>query len=223
MPELEWIPMESNPEVMNPFLRTIGIKQHVKIVDVLGFDDMLLEMVEGKVEGLIMLYPLKKDPGSDLSYEENSTNKLYFMKQTIRNACATMAIIHLVANQCNDGDFEPNSSIKKFIDESKQFDPDVKANRFESCQSIATAHEQATNEGQTDAPSASDSVEYHFICFIHRLDTIYEMDGRARAPINRGPTSQKTFLKDAMKVCESYVKSDPSNPNFSILAFVRDV
>lgn len=222
MGKLEWIPMESNPEVVNSFLRTVGIKPHLKVVDVLGFEDELLQMVEGTVEGLLLLYPLTNN-SEECPVDTSASRKLYFMRQTIANACATMALIHMIANRCDeDKDFEPDSTIRKFIVESKQLEPQVKADKFESCQTIATAHEKATNEGQTEPPSASESVEYHFISIIYKDDTIYEMDGRKEAPVNHGKTTAETFLKDGMKVCEKFFKHNPSNPNFSIIAFVRD-
>lgn len=211
--------MESNPDVMNSFLRRVGVKDHLNVVDVLGFDEELLSMVEGKVEGLLLCYPIKKDTNDDV--DEEARKKLYFMRQTIRNACATMALIHLLANQCTDSDFEPNSSLKEFIKESKQLEPEVKANKFETCQTIATAHENSSVQGQTEAPAASESVEYHFISIIHKGNTIYEMDGRKYGPINHGLTKQDTFLKDAIEVVKKFVDTDPENPNFSMQAVTR--
>lgn len=210
--------MESNPEVMNSFFRRVGVKPHINVVDVLGFDDELLHMIEGKVEGLLLCYPIKD--GTDNTVDEEAKDKLYFMRQTIRNACATMALIHLLANQCSDDDFEPNSSMKEFIKDSKQLEPEVKANKFESCETIATAHEKASVEGQTEAPAASESVEYHFISIIHNNNTIFEMDGRKHGPINHGPTSQDSFLRDAVNVVKKFLSNtDPAN--FSVQAVTR--
>ena len=211
--------MESNPEVMNSFLRRVGVKPNINVSDILGFDDELLQMVEGKVEGILLCYPMSGQTNNTV--DEEAKSRLYFMRQTIRNACATMALIHLLANQCKDSDFEPNSSIKEFIRESKQLEPEVKANKFESCETIASAHEQASVGGQTEAPSASQSVEYHFISIIHNNNTIYEMDGRKHGPINHGPTRPDTFLKDAIQVVKKFVDTDPANPNFSMQAVTR--
>lgn len=211
--------MESNPEVMNSFFHKVGVKPHITVVDVLGFDDELLQMVEGKVEGILLCYPIRGE--TEQTVDEEAKGRLYFMRQTIRNACATMALIHLLANQCSDEDFEPNSSIKEFIKDSKTLEPEVKANKFESCETIAAAHETASVEGQTEAPAASESVEYHFISIINNGNTIYEMDGRKHGPINHGPTSEKTFLRDAIKVVKKFVDISPANPNFSMQAVTR--
>lgn len=212
--------MESNPEIMNAFFRRVGVKKYINVVDVLGFEPELLQMVDGKVEGLLLCYPIRGDTNNTV--DEHAKNRLYFMRQTIRNACATMALIHVLANQCDDTDFEPDSSIRDFIKESKLLEPEVKANKFESCETIATAHEEASVGGQTEAPAASESVEYHFISFIHNNNTIYEMDGRKLGPINHGSTSPETFLRDAIELVKNYVNKDPSNLNFSMQAVTRN-
>lgn len=216
MAKLEWIPMESNPDVMNSFLRKIGVKPNFQVVDVLGFDEELLAMVPDRVEGILLCYPIKET--SD-KVDEEAKEKLYFIRQTIRNACATMALLHLIANRCLDDDFEPNSSIKAFIKESKQLEPEKKASKLESCKTIASAHETASVEGQTEAPAASESVEYHFISIIHYDDIIYEMDGRKLGPINHGPTTAESFLRDAIKVVRKFI--DPNDSNFSIQAIIN--
>lgn len=217
MGKLEWIPMESNPEVMNSFLRRIGVKPNINVVDILGFDDDLLSMVDGKVEGVLLCYPMSESKHGTMDTESG----LYFMRQTIRNACATMAIIHLLANQCSDNDFEPNSSIKEFIRESQMLDPEVKANKFETCDTIATAHESSSVEGQTEAPAASESVEYHFISIIYHNNHIYEMDGRKKGPIKHRETTEGTFLKDSMEVVKKFINLDPAKANFSMQAITR--
>lgn len=221
MGKLEWIPMESNPEVMNAFLRRVGVRSHMNVVDILGFDEELLQMVEGKVEGVLLCYPLRGP--TDCTVDEAAKGRLWFMRQTIRNACATMALIHLLANRCKDEDFEPNSSIREFIKESQMLEPDKKADKFETCENIASAHERSSVEGQTEAPAAAESTEYHFISFIPDHNTIYEMDGRKHGPINHGPTTSETFLRDAIEVVKKFVSIDPSNPNFSMQAVTRSV
>lgn len=216
---LEWVPMESNPEAINSFLRKVGIKSHITAVDVYGFDEELLRMVEGKVEGLLLCYAISDDPAGQV--DETAKDKLYFMRQTIRNACATMAILHLIANRCKGEDFEPNSSLREFIESSKQLEPEKKANKFETCDNIATAHESASEQGQTEAPAASESVEYHFISIINHEGTLYEMDGRKHGPVKHGQTSEETFLLDAIGVVKKFVNLEQPVANFSVQAITR--
>lgn len=222
MGRLEWIPMESNPQSMNSFLSKMGVKPHIQVVDVFGFDDELLAMIEGKVEGLLLCYPVKNKLDEEI--DEDAKKELYFMRQTIRNACATMALIHLLANKCNKNDWEPNSSLLEFIEESSKLRPEDKAGKLETCESIATAHEEVSNEGQTEAPAPNAAVEYHFISIINHKDQIYEMDGRKLGPIKHGATSESTFLKDAITVIKKcFINLDEENANFSLQAVTRSI
>ena len=56
---MAWVPIESNPEVMNEMLVNVGVPAQWKIYDVLGLDDELLCLLPKTVLGLVLLYPLK--------------------------------------------------------------------------------------------------------------------------------------------------------------------
>ncbi len=56
----EWIPLESNPDVMNSYLRELGLSSGYAICDVFGTDPDLLMMVPQPVLGLILLFPIKE-------------------------------------------------------------------------------------------------------------------------------------------------------------------
>lgn len=219
MAKIEWIPMESNPQSMNSFLAKVGVRPHIQVVDVFGFDDELLAMIEGKVEGLMLCYSIRNAPKSEV--DEEAKKEMYFMRQTISNACATIAFIHLLANKCTDSDWEPNSSLLSFIRDSNKLKPEDKAGKFEHCESIASAHEEVSHEGQTEAPAASEPVEYHFISIINHRNNLYEMDGRKSGPINHGATSDATFLKDAVNVVRKFINLADDKTNFSLQAVVR--
>ena len=54
-----WVPLESNPDVMNNFIASLGVSGPYSLQDVLGFDPELLGLVPKPVVGLIFLYPIK--------------------------------------------------------------------------------------------------------------------------------------------------------------------
>ena len=73
---------------------------------------------------------------------------LYYMKQTISNACGTVAMIHAVANNqdkitLNDG------PLKKFLEATKDASPEERAVKLEGDQDICETHDQVAQEGQT--------------------------------------------------------------------------
>ncbi|PSN35359.1 Ubiquitin carboxyl-terminal hydrolase isozyme L3 [Blattella germanica] len=68
------------------------------------------------------------------------------------------------------------------------------------------------------APGADEPVNYHFVAFVHKDGDLYELDGRKSFPINHGSTSGETLLEDAAKVCQQYMKRDPDELHFTVVA-----
>ena len=140
------------------------------------------------------------------------------MKQTISNACGTVAMIHAVANNRDRIQLKDGSFLKKFLDETANISPDKRAEALEADDKICATHDQVAQEGQTSAPNLEDKVDYHFVAFVESGGSLFELDGRKSAPINLGPTSRAEFLANAAKECQAYMKRDPENLNFVIVA-----
>lgn len=63
---------------------------------------------------------------------------------------------------------------------------------------------------------------YHFVAFVQKDGSLYELDGRKEFPINHGPSSEETFLQDAAEACRKYMNRDPCNVNFTIVALTSN-
>jgi ubiquitin carboxyl-terminal hydrolase L3 len=81
-------------------------------------------------------------------------------------------------------------------------------------------HEEVAVQGQTEAPEADADVDYHFIAFVPIDGNVYELDGVKPFPINHGPTTDETFIKDAAKVIRDKFVAHASElaGGFSVLA-----
>ena len=73
-------------------------------------------------------------------------------------------------------------------------------------------------EGQTNAPGRNDSVDYHFVAFVHADGQLYELDGRKRGPVSLKTCEKANFLKEGAAACKDYMAQDPDNINFTVLA-----
>ncbi|GFY48074.1 ubiquitin carboxyl-terminal hydrolase isozyme L3 [Trichonephila inaurata madagascariensis] len=227
MSAIKWLPLESNPDVMNNFLEHLGVPSVYGISDIVSLDDELLQLVPSPVLAVLLLFPVSEKYMDYCKNQEEIANsgdqvvdpKVYFMYQTIKNACGTVALIHAVANCADQLDLKPDSIIKKFFDDTKSLSPKERGEFLENCNEISSAHESSAEQGQTEAPNLDDKCNLHFIALVQINSKLYELDGRKSFPVFHGTTSPDSFLKDAARVCKEYMQRDPENLNFTALSF----
>ncbi|XP_068186033.1 ubiquitin carboxyl-terminal hydrolase isozyme L3 [Antennarius striatus] len=214
---------------MAQFVSNLGMKLSWRFEDVFGLDPDLLSLVSKPVCAVLLLFPItekyetfKREEEERLKTEgQEISPNVYFMKQTIGNACGTVGIIHAIANNMAHLEFESGATLKKFIEETSVMTPEKKAAWLEVDERIRDIHESSAQEGQTEAPSVDDKVNLHFIAFVNVEGLLYELDGRKLFPIVHGKTSEDTFLEDAAEVCKTFMNRDPEEVNFNIIALSK--
>lgn len=208
------------------FLKQLGLHPNWQFVDVYGMDPELLSMVPRPVCAVLLLFPITEKYEVFRTEEEEKiksqgqdvTSSVYFMKQTISNACGTIGLIHAIANNKDKMHFESGSTLKKFLEESVSMSPEERARYLENYDAIRVTHETSAHEGQTEAPSPDEKVDLHFIALVHVDGHLYELDGRKPFPINHGETSDETLLEDAIEVCKKFMERDPDELRFNAIA-----
>ncbi|KAG5451247.1 Ubiquitin carboxyl-terminal hydrolase isozyme L3 [Clonorchis sinensis] len=80
------------------FMYNLGIKPEWQFSDVYGFEPELLSMVPRPVLAVIMLYPLHDSHTDDGIGESVDNPHVFLVKQTISNACGTIALLHSIMN-----------------------------------------------------------------------------------------------------------------------------
>lgn len=93
-------------QLIEQYVKRLGVKDNVKCVEILGTDPELLEMVPRPVYSVLLLLPINaRSEKVDADEAEALTKKgyqapkdVFFMKQHIGNACGTIAIVHSLAN-----------------------------------------------------------------------------------------------------------------------------
>lgn len=60
----------------------------------------------------------------------------------------------------------------------------------------------------------------HFVCFVHKDGSLYELDGRKFSAINHGPSSESTLLEDSVAVVRKYVETSGSI-QFNLMALCK--
>ncbi|KPP73665.1 ubiquitin carboxyl-terminal hydrolase isozyme L3-like [Scleropages formosus] len=211
------------------FLRQLGLQPTWQFGDVYGLDAELLSMVPRPVCAVLLLFPVTEKYESFRLEEEAKIKQqgqevspeVYFMRQTIGNACGTIGLIHAVANNQGRLEFESDSALKKFLIESSSLSPEEKATFLERDESIRVTHESSAQEGQTEAPSLDEKVDLHFIAFVNVGGHLYELDGRKPFPIVHRKTTEESFLEDAAEVCKKFMARDPEELRFTVVALSK--
>ncbi|CAL1680412.1 unnamed protein product [Lasius platythorax] len=221
---MAWVPLESNSEVMTKFLHKLGVPKKWSIIDVYSFDSDLLAIIPRPVLAVVLLYPIPaKTEKTEEEKEEvkdtksDAPDSIYHMKQCISNACGTIALLHSVANNLDAIQLE-DGFLKTFLDQTKELSYTERGEHLENAQGIIDTHMESAQEGQTEAPAEDMEVYYHFVAFIHKDGSLYELDGRKPIPINHGSTTPETLLNDAVRICKEYMERDPTEVRFTAVA-----
>lgn len=118
-----WLPLEANPEVTNQFLKQLGLHPNWQFVDVYGMESELLSIIPRPVCAVLLLFPITEKYEVFRTEEEEKiksqgqdvTSSVYFMKQTISNACGTIGLIHAIANNKDKMHFGKPLSVPVFL------------------------------------------------------------------------------------------------------------
>lgn len=167
-----WFPLESNPSVMNTYVEKMGLDiSSYSFSDVFSTEDWALEMVPKPVVAVVMLFPVK--PASEefrlaeqAAIEKNGqvlSPNVYYMKQTVGNACGTVGILHAIGNARNILPIKEDSYLDRFYKRTSDMVPDAIAADIEADTEIEETHVSAAEEGQSEQQEGE--VDTHFICF----------------------------------------------------------
>lgn len=229
----KWLPLESNPAVLNEFAEKIGMTDaSYRFTDVFGLDPELLQMVPQPVLALLLLFPLTREAEQAKDAEEAAAAAaggrepgpadMYFMRQTIGNACGTIGLLHALGNTKSAVRLEPGSWLEEFYARTQPMDPAERGAFLErppsDAPSLDDAHEAAANEGQTRPPAPDEVVALHFVALVERDGKLWELDGRKSGPVSHGPTSRDTLLQDSVAVVRKFMETAGGDINFNLIA-----
>eukprot|EP01064_Diplonema_japonicum_P025451 TRINITY_DN36881_c0_g1_i1.p1 TRINITY_DN36881_c0_g1~~TRINITY_DN36881_c0_g1_i1.p1 ORF type:complete len:231 (+),score=85.38 TRINITY_DN36881_c0_g1_i1:52-744(+) len=226
MSDKKWFPLESNPEVINNYIKSLGVVgTKIQFCDVFGMDEELLQMVPQPSHAVLFLFPITKNNDEwvrkqlDDIKEKGQTlsENVWFMRQTIGNACGTVGICHALVNNKDKMEFN-EGFITSLIKETEGKTPAERAQFLESDDKIEEAQGTAAQQGQTENQHIDAKINLHFICYVTKDGHLYELDGRKPCPVNCGPSSEATLLKDTAAYVKQYMSLDPDELNFTLVS-----
>ena len=222
-----WIPIESNPEVINDYCKKLGLKSGAYFHDVFGLDEALLQMIPGKCMAFILLFPIsetyenfRKEEHKSLDPENyKKPESLFFMQQTIGNACGTIGLIHALANNKEFCQFSEDSTLTNFLSTVEELCcPAAIAEKLASDTSFANAHQSAARQGANEYKG--EQVDLHFVAIVAKEGKMFELDGRKVMPIEHGSFDEgkDDFKVKAAEVAKKFMDRDPNELRFTMLA-----
>ena len=130
-----------------------------------------LDMIPQPVLGVLMLFPIKE--ASELASKEQAERikqqgqiispKVYFMKQTVGNACGTVGLLQTIINAKENLSIQKDSYIEKFLNKTASMTSDERAEYLSNDDEIEATHESAATLGQSE--QIHEEVNTHFVCF----------------------------------------------------------
>ena len=224
-----WLPIESNPEVLNDYLKTLGFDtSQFAFTDLFSTEDWAKEMVPKPVLGMLLVFPYN-DKFKDFRAKEKAEiaekgqfvdPDLFFMKQFASNACGSVGIYHILGNL--QGEYakllDSDSIVNKFISQVKDKNAEARGEAFTNAKNIREAHVSNVDKGVTQVVEKVDS---HFVALTSFNGTLYEFDGTKDFPINHGKTTEGTFIDDACNVAQKFMERDPDNLGFSLVVLAK--
>eukprot|EP00501_MAST-03F_sp_TOSAG23-6_P001619 GSMAST32.ASY1.ANO1.1686.1 assembled CDS len=221
-----WLPLESNPDLVNSFCTRMGMQSSFEWVDVFGLDPELLCMVPKPCVAVCLLYPSKNISGPRRSeYRNNSSidktlgSKTFFVKQLscFGNACGTIGMVHALSNNhLYNPNFELAPGIlHDFIDSHQKESPSQKGQLLADAKPIHEVSEESASDeslSQTAAPDRDERVDAHFIVFVCINGILVEFDGCQDFPVPHGKCNAAKIIRN------DFMSRDPKNLHFNVMA-----
>lgn len=192
-----FVPLENNPEVMTSMLHKLGLSPALQFHDVYSIDDPdLLAFVPRPAYALLLVFPVsetyekfrQEEDGDKAEYAGSGDGEeVVWYKQTIGNACGLIGLLHGVSNGAAKAQVQKDSELDQLIMKAVPLKPRERAELLEETEALETAHQAAAQTGDSAPPSADDSIDLHYVCFVKsEKGDLWEMDGRRKGPLNRG-------------------------------------
>ena len=182
---------------MTNLVRELGLSNTFAFHDVWSLTEpSLLSFLPRPAVALLLVFPVTESY-ENFRREEDAPKEEYngsgpqepviWFKQTIRNACGLIGLLHAITNGAAAEHIEPDSNLKEILAKSIPLAPTERAEYLYQSQALEAAHATAAAKGDSTAPEAEANIDLHFVAFVKDKDNmLWELDGRRKGPLARG-------------------------------------
>lgn len=182
---------------MTRLAHELGLSETLQFHEVYSLTEpSLLEFLPRPAHALLLVFPVtatyekfrEEEDASKPNYSGSGPDEpVLWFKQTIRNACGLIGLLHIITNGEAREQIAAGSALEKMLKEAIPLDPVKRADLLYQSQSLEAAHSTAAATGDSKAPDANANVDLHFVAFVKdKNNNLWELDGRRKGPLNRG-------------------------------------
>ena len=207
---MRWVPLESSPEVFNSYLSDLGI-HNFEFCDVFSLDEDLLALIPRPVLSLLIVFPYAppEDDRPLFTSDDPAYSSIHWFKQNVGNACGTIGLLHSFAHLKVD-----NGLLKQLLDQWLPLNTEERASAVANSSQLQEIHGRHAQQGQSQAPSAEDPVDLHYVSFTKVDDQLVELDGERQGPVMHGELAGDLLSPKVLDIVRKYF----SRGNVSIIA-----
>lgn len=223
-----WCLIESDPAVFTEMIQTVGVKG-VSVEDLLMLDASMLQQYE-RVYGLVLLFKWQSAEQAAPLGTVMKDAPVFFAKQVIENACATLAIMNTLCNYAEHVDLGPK--MQQYLSFTQGMDPEMRGSLLDDFEELREAHNSFSPPAafEADGKGPKDGDVYHFVSFIYRQGHIWELDGLQEGPLQCREATDADYREALVEVVQRRIddiaakdtKGTGQGISFSLMAIVDD-
>lgn len=185
----------------------VKLPENWGFTEIYGFEEELLCMIPQPCLGVLLLFDcnssaiVKRHIERKNANESEQSNSVFFANQLLSKSCATLSMMHVIANNLSQITNLPSDSlIPKFVKDNTTKSPLARGVEFVSLSKNdkmiqrAKMNAQNINFDDIDIHEGDTEVHPHFICFILHEGIIYELDPSFARPLSHGASNGNLLL-----------------------------
>ncbi|VUC31019.1 unnamed protein product [Clonostachys rosea] len=231
--------LESNPDLFTTLVQELGLSQQVCFHDVWSLSEPeLLATVPRPVLALVLVFPTTDNYEANLAAENSGYSTIadapsaqddgiFWLKQTINNACGLYGILHAVTNGVAREYMKPDSYLSRLVHKLVPLTDSDRASALENEAELEAAYNKVAVLGDTEPPEdPEEEVDFHYVCFVKGgpSGNVYMLDGDRKGPIQCGriPEGHDLFCEKGLEIIKDFMQKHDENGQFSLLALAPD-
>lgn len=163
--------LEVSPEAIGSLLQGFGLSS-VQAHDLVGTNEEEAKKLPGNLLGLLLTLP--KQAANSGAGQTDQTGGKFVIKQAGKNMCATIATIHVIANQIASN-VPSATTLGAFLASAKDVKPEARGDLLLHDTDLLLAHNKAAEEGESK--QVDGEAVHHTIAIIQEGDSVFALDG----------------------------------------------